>query len=354
MKTPRVEIDLEKVIHNIQLLKEYYGSKGITIIGVTKAVCGHLDIANVLVKSGIKILADSRIANIKKMRNAGIEAQFLLLRTPLPSELNDVIAFADISHNTEPAIIEKLSKIAINHGVIHQVILMVELGDLREGILPSNLTPIITKIKQLRGIELVGIATNLACFGGIIPDDKNMTNLSNLAINIERDFNLDFTFISGGNSSNYNWFQNTKNVGKINYLRLGESIFLGVEPIWGKQIPGLFTDAFTLVAEIIESNTKLSIPYGQVAHDAFGNIPKFKDQGQINRAIVGLGQQDVTVSGLTPRLAIEILGASSDHTIINCRKNKFKVGTELEFDMSYPALLSAMASPYVIKTYRHP
>lgn len=354
MKTPRVDIDLEKIAHNVQVLKDHYTTKGLTIIGVTKAVCGNPDIAEVLVQNGIKFIADSRIANIKKMKSAGIDAQFILLRTPLLSELKEVIAFADISHNTELSIITKLSGIAFKQGVIHKIILMVELGDLREGILPSNLPQIITKIKKLKGIKLVGIGTNLACFGGIMPDDKNMAYLSDLAENIEKHFDLNLTFVSGGNSANYNWFQATKNVGRINYLRLGESIFLGVEPLFGKQIPGLFTDAFTLVAEIIESNTKSSVPHGKVGQDAFGNVPKFKDQGHINRVIAGVGQQDVSVSGLTPRSALEILGASSDHIIINGKDEKLKVGTVLEFDMNYAALLSAMASPYVAKTKVNP
>lgn len=349
MKTPRVEIDLEKIAHNAQFLKDHYATKGIAIIGVTKVVCGNPDIAEVFVQNGIKFIADSRIANIKKMRSAGIDAQFILLRTPLLSELEEVIAYADISHNTELTIITKLSGIALKQGVIHKIILMVELGDLREGILPSNLPQIITKIRKLKGIELVGIGTNLACFGGVMPDDENMAYLSDLAEEIEKNFDLNLKFVSGGNSANYNWFQATKTVGRINYLRLGESIFLGVEPLFGKQILGLFTDAFTLVAEIIESNIKSSTPNGKVGQNAFGNVPKFKDQGQINRVIAGVGQQDVAISGLTPRLALEILGASSDHTVINSKDEKLKVGTALEFDMNYAALLSAMTSPYVAK-----
>ncbi|MDA8626036.1 alanine racemase [Flavobacteriaceae bacterium] len=350
MQSPRIEISLDKIAKNAQFLKNHYGSKGITIIGVTKAVCGNPEIAQVLVKSGITILADSRMTNIIKMRSAGINAQFLLLRTPLRSELKEVVKYADISHNTELSIITELSTIAISQGVIHKIILMVELGDLREGILPSNLNDIITKIKQLKGVDLVGIGTNLACFGGVIPDDKNMASLSDLIEDIEKELNLNFTFVSGGNSANYNWFQATKNVRRISHLRIGESIFLGVEPVYGKQIPGLFKDAFTLVAEIIESNTKPSIPSGSVGRDAFGKIPIFTDQGQINRVIVGLGQQDVAVTGLTPRLPIEVLGASSDHLIINSKQSKLEVGTTLKFDMNYAALVSSMTSPYVTKT----
>lgn len=349
MTTPRVEINLEKIARNVQILKDHYATKGITIIGVTKAVCGNPDIAKILVKGGIKILADSRIANIKKMKCAGVNAQFILLRTPLLSELKDVVAYANISHNTELSIIVELSKIALQQNLIHKIILMVELGDLREGILPANLPEFISKVKTLKGVELVGIGANLACFGGIMPDELNMAFLSDLAVKLEQEFDLHLTYISGGNSANYNWFLAAKDVGRINYLRIGESIFLGVEPLFGKQIPGLFTDAFSLAAEIIESNSKLSIPYGKVAQNAFGHIPSFEDRGRSNRVIAGIGRQDVDVSGLSPRMAIEIVGASSDHLIMTNKKKNLKVGTILKFDVNYAALLSAMTSPYVLK-----
>ena len=144
---------------------------------------------------------------------------------------------------------------------------MVELGDLREGIMPSDSDSTIEQIIGLEGVELVGLGTNLACFGGIAPDDGKMKFLSSLATNIEEKFGISLDFVSGGNSANYDWFMSTKNVGRINNLRIGESIFLGRETLHRKPIPGLFTDAFTLVAEVIESKLKPSLPYGLVLYE---------------------------------------------------------------------------------------
>ena len=127
--TPRIEMNLEKIAHNTKIIKGLYGSKGIDVVGVTKVVCGDPYIANTLVKSGIKILADSRIENIRRMRNAGVQAQFLLLRTPCMSQAETVVKYADISLNTELAVIKRLSKYAIDCDRSHKIILMVELGD---------------------------------------------------------------------------------------------------------------------------------------------------------------------------------------------------------------------------------
>jgi predicted amino acid racemase len=349
MSTPGIHINFEKIAHNAKLLKELYGARGIDVIGVTKVVCGNPAIADTLVKSGIKILADSRIENIQRMRNTGIQAEFLLLRSPSLSQTIEVVKYADISLNTELSVIKKLSECALENRSQHKIILMVELGDLREGIMPSDLDHTIKEVLGLKGIQLVGIGTNLACFGGIEPDDENMELLSTLAKDIEEKFALKLTIVSGGNSANYKWCMSTQDVGEINNLRLGESIFLGCETLYRKPIPGLFTDAFTLTAEVIESKTKPSKPYGAVCQDAFGNVPAFQDSGVINRVILGIGLQDVQVSGLSPRLDVEILGASSDHIIINSKKTALKVGDNLEFDLNYGALLSAMTSPYVLK-----
>jgi predicted amino acid racemase len=349
MPTPRIEIDLEKIAHNAGRLIELYGSRGIGVSAVTKAVCGNSDIAGVLAQSGIGILADSRIANIRKMRDAGIEAQFLLLRTPFLSQAEAVVEYADLSLNSDLSVIKELSRFARIQGVKHRIILMVELGDLREGLMPSDVPEAVESILELDGIELAGIGANLACFGGIKPDEEKMGQLSLIAEKTEVKFGLSLPLVSGGNSANYEWFESTGDVGRINNLRLGESILLGCETLHRKPIPGLFSNAFTLVAEVIESTIKPSLPYGEVCQDVSGQIPEFQDLGPIRRAILGIGVQDVLVSGLTPRAEIDILGASSDHIIMNTRNMVYVAGDEVAFDLNYGALLSAMTSPYVEK-----
>ncbi|MCL4137743.1 UNVERIFIED_CONTAM: hypothetical protein GTU68_024215 [Idotea baltica] len=226
---------------------------------------------------------------------------------------------------------------------------MVELGDLREGLMPADINKTIKQLLKLKGIKMVGVGTNLACMGGITPDTNKMKQLSAIATSIEQDFGIKLLIVSGGNSANYDWFVGTKNPGRINNLRLGESIYLGRETLNRKPIPGLFLDAFTLVAEAIESKTKPSRPYGNSGQDAFGNSPVFQDKGLMNRVLLGLGLQDVLVSGLTPLSDVHILAASSDHIALDAGNTQLKVGQEVSFSLNYSALLSAMTSPYITK-----
>ena len=351
MTTPRIEINVAKIVHNAKKLKELYGSKGIGVTAVTKVVRGDPAIVEALIKSGLDTIADSRIENIQRMHDAGIQARFVLLRTPLLSQVESVVRYADISLNSELSVIKALSKATVKQDTTHRIILMVEMGDLREGIMPLDLEDVVRDVLELDRIELSGIGTNLACLEGVRPDEKKMRRLSSHARVLEEKFGLTFEFVSGGNSANYLWFMSTKDVGKINNLRIGESIFLGCETVYRKPIPGLYTEAFTLVAEVIESKIKPSVPYGAIGQDAFDNIPVFRDHGLIRRALLGVGLQDVMVSRLSPILDVDIIGATSDHIVLDAKEIDLKVGDEVEFNLGYGALLSAMTSPYVIKKY---
>jgi predicted amino acid racemase len=203
----------------------------------------------------------------------------------------------------------------------------------------------------MQGVKLEGVGTNLACFGGVRPTEANMRELSAIAGYLQRKFGINFEIVSGGNSANYQWFVSTPDVGLINHLRIGEAILLGCDTLTREPIPCLYTDVFTLVAEVIELKTKPSRPYGEIAQDAFGHVPVFEDKGNMRRAILALGRQDVDVSAIKPRINANVLGASSEHLILDIKEQSLEVGAEVRFDVGYSALLRAMTSPYVEKVY---
>ena len=324
--------------------------KGISLMGVTKAVLGEPSIAKAMIQGGVKFIADSRIENIQKMKSAGISTQFVLLRTPL-SQAESIVKNADISLNTEIETLKKLSYHAKGQNKIHRVIIMVELGDLREGILPCDLPQLVRKTLSLPHIKIIGIGCNLACYGGIKPDDKNMRELSELVDLIEKEFQIDLEIISGGNSANFEWFKSSQDVGRVNNLRLGESILLGCETVGRKVIPGLHTGAFQLIAEVIESKRKASVPLGEICQDAFGNVPGFLDRGDHQRVIIALGRQDVQVSNLKSNNKLKMIGSSSDHIILDGENHNLEVGDEIRFSLDYSGLLATMTSPFVIKQF---
>jgi len=351
MFAPRLRIELDKITHNARQLRAFYGSKGIRVTAVTKGVCGSLAVARALLRGGIRSLGDARLSNIQRMRAAGLDAQFVLIRSPMLSQAEQVVQWADVSLNTELSVIRRLGECAARSGIKHGVVLMVELGDLREGILPADIEPTVDQVIDLEGVRLVGIGTNLACFGAIRPTQAKMQKLAAIASRVQHEFGLELEIVSGGNSANYQWFVSTVDVGLVNHLRIGESILLGSDPLTREPIPGLYADAFTLSAEVIELKTKPPKPYGEVAQDAFGHVPTFEGNGHRHRAILALGRQDVDASAVQPRVDADVVGASSDHLILGIGDADLAVGAQVQFDVQYSALLRAMTSPYVEKAY---
>ena len=349
MTAPRLEVDLQKIHHNARTLVDLLAARGISVTGVTKATLGSAEIAGALLSAGVGALGDSRIENIVSMRRAGVRAPMTLIRSPMLSQAQMVVAHADVSFNTELDVMSKLSCAAQEAGRTHEVVVMVELGDLREGIMPGELDSTVRQILRLPNIRLRGIGTNLACRSGAAPDSRNMSELSTLATSIESTFGLTLVTVSGGNSANLTWALGDADTGRINDLRLGESILLGRETLHREPIEGLHLDAITLVAEVIESKVKPSLPWGEIAQTAFGEMPPATDRGDISQTILAIGRQDTDPDGLHPPPGMEILGASSDHLIADSGRHRLSVGTELSFQLNYSAIVRAMTSPFVAK-----
>ena len=349
MSAPRLQIDLAKIHHNARILVERLKQRGIATTGVTKAFLGMPELAQTLLDAGVRSLGDARIENIEAMRRDHVVAEMILIRSPMLSQVDRVVASADMSFNTEPDVIVKLSSAARASSKMHGIVLMVELGDLREGILPVDLASVVLQTLRLPNIVLKGIGTNLACRSGVKPDAGNMAALSNLADAIESQFRIALSMVTGGNSSNLEWAFGAPQIGRINNLRLGESILLGRDPLQRRSISGLYTDAITFVAEVIEAKLKPSMPWGEIGYSTFGETTITVDHGDISQAILAVGQQDVDATGLRPPSGVKIIGSSSDHLVVRSTKERPAIGAEFRFELNYSALLRAMTSPFVAK-----
>lgn len=351
MSAPRLEIDLGKIQHNASTLVDRLALRGISVTGVTKATLGSPEVARALLRGGVSGLADSRIENVEGMRRARVPASMTLIRSPMLSQVPRVVAHVTTSFNTELDVLQRLSSLAKRAGRTHRVVLMVELGDLREGILPVDLEKIVLETLRLPCLTLEGIGGNLACRSGVVPGPENMAELSALANSVEATFGIELRLVSGGNSANVLWALGAADVGRINDLRLGEAILLGCEPLNREPIEGLHTDAFTLSAEVIEAKSKPSLPWGDIAQSAFGEVLPAVDRGAIWQTIFALGRQDTDPDGLYPPDGMEVLGASSDHLITDLGSCRTPVGGEVIFQLNYSALLGAMTSSFVAKVF---
>ena len=107
--SPRLDIDLGKIYHNAHELVTRLAKHGISVTGVTKAALGSVEIGNTMLRAGVTGIGDSRIENIKAMRltcaDALIrDASMTLLRSPMLSQVKQIVTYADMSFNTEIAV----------------------------------------------------------------------------------------------------------------------------------------------------------------------------------------------------------------------------------------------------------
>ena len=257
------------------------------------------------------------------------------------SEAEKIVEYADISLNSEIETIRALSEKALEKNLVHKVILMVDLGDLREGYYnDEDLFQAVEEVLELKGVKLVGLGTNLTCYGGVIPSIEHMDKLNRLKKEIEEKFNIELEILSGGNSSSLHLLSDHDLQG-INNLRLGESLVLGTESAYGQQLAGTRSDAFKLQVQVIEVKEKPSVPTGEIGRDAFGKVPTFVDRGVRKRILCAIGKQDIDLDTLYPvDKGITILGASSDHLILDGSDSEidYKVGDIVEFTMHYVCL----------------
>ncbi|MCG6894294.1 MAG: arginase family protein [Desulfobacteraceae bacterium] len=348
---PYVTIDLDKIEHNARTITTLCGKHGIEVCGVTKVTCGMPQVAKAMLRGGVACIGESRMKNIHRLKANGVAAEFTLLRIPPLSAADDIVTSVDMSLNSELSVIQALSEAAFRRGLVHNIMIMVDLGDLREGVWPDDLLPMVREVVELPGIRIAGLGTNLSCYGGIVPSGKNMNQLVDHARRVETAFDIKLRYISGGNSSSLNLIASGKMPRGVNHIRIGEGILLGRETIHRRAWPDAHQDAFLLHAEIIELKEKPSVPIGETGEDAFGGRPEFVDKGERDRAILNIGREDVVVEGLKPvEPNISILGASSDHLIADVTEAEhLQLGGELAFFMNYGALLAAMTSEYVEK-----
>lgn len=345
MSTPRIEINLSKIQKNSEYLVQKLKKKGISAIGVTKAVCGDPAIALAIISGGVTGLADSRIENVTRMREAGIISDITMIRTPMKSQIQLIVDSCDFSYNTEISVIEALACNALKKSKIHNIVLMVEMGDLREGIMPNDLEEYFKRIVQIPGINIAGIGANFACLNKTAPNQKSMSLFSKIIDRLKSKYEVNIKIISGGNSASLPWVFSNNNLNQINELRLGESILLGSDPISGNPVQGLYTDAFTLISEVIESKKK---PEFRKTSSAKTNSTYFKENDQV---ILAIGNQDTDVNALGFPNGFTFVGATSDHLVLNTSNLKVKIGAECRMKMNYNSLMKIMNSPTVEKKY---
>ena len=349
----RVLINLEALHHNIKVVDGWMTEHNANWTLVTKVLCGQTDTLKALQKLGVKSMGDSRIINLQSIERIFPDFEAWYLRLPHSSVIKDVVSLADVSLNSEVETIKALNEEAKRQDKIHRIIIMIELGDLREGILPGSLVNFYNHIFKMSNIQVLGIGANFGCLAGVGASLDQLMQLVLYRELLELKFENKLPMISAGSSVVLPILLNKQVPNPVNHFRIGESVFLGTDLVNGGTLPGLRDDIITLEAEIVEIKEKSLIPLGNTSTTTpFQTIEDDDNQPRDRgyRAIVTIGQLDTEVVELIPiHSEFKIAGASSDLTVVNIGKDSMglKIGDSIKFKTRYAALLRLMSSKYI-------
>ena len=353
---PHVEIDLGKLKENLAALQERCQASSIEITGIVKGFSALPPAVKAYEEVGMHSVGSSRMDQLRRLREAGITAQLMLIRIPMPCEVEEVVRWSDISLESEIAVLRALNQAAERAGKRHKVILMVDLGDLREGFWDRDelVSAALEVEREMPHLELLGLGTNLGCYGSVQATPEKMEELVDAAEQVEQAIGRRLDILSGGASSSLHMVLDGTMPPRINHLRVGEGILLG--SIWGCNMEFMHKDIFTLRAQVIESKVKPSHPVGVLSVDAFGRTRTYVDRGHRHRCLLAMGRVDYgECDDLVPREAgIKVLGASSDHTILDVEDGvrPFAVGDVIEFDLCYATMVYLTGSRSVHIYYK--
>lgn len=357
-KYPELVIDLKKLENNIINAKELCSKNNIMIAGVIKGFNGLFELVKKYDDLDIPFIASSRLEHLSVLIGK-VKAKLMYIRIPMLSEVEDVVRISDVSLNSEVSVLRALNKEALKQNKIHNVILMCDLGDLREGFWNKEeiISASLLVENELSNLHLLGVGTNLGCYGSIVPTVEKLNELVSICEDIESKIGRKLEIISGGASTSIPRLIENNMPSRINNLRIGEWILLPKQfnDLWGYDNKGMNYDVFKLRCEVIEVKSKPSYPVGEISVDAFGHKTTYEDIGIRKRALVALGKVDYAY--LEDLILNEegafLVGASSDHTIIDITdaKRDIKVGDIIEFDLTYSTMVNVTQSSNINVVY---
>lgn len=361
-------IHIERIKENIKYLSDYFESNDIEWSLVTKVFSGdktflkHLLTSDVIEK--INSVGDSRLTSLRNLREVNPNLRTIYIKPPAEVYSHDVVKYADISLNSSFSTIKALNEAAKEEGKIHQIIIMIEMGELREGVNREEVINFYKKVFQMTHIEVVGIGSNLGCMYGVEPSYDKLLQLLLYKELISARFKKELKLISGGTSITLPLIEKASVPKGINHFRVGEAVFFGISPLDNKAFKNLNTETFEFYANIIELEEKKVVPDGVISEANIGQTSNFKEEGSVEtsyKAILDFGMLDVDKADIEfiEEKGLSFVGITSDMIVIDVGNNKtesgqkkYRVGDKIKFKPSYMAVARLLNSKFIEKIYK--
>lgn len=350
-----LKLNIRALKHNFGFLQERFKSHGKDWGVVTKLLCGNKLFLEEVIKLYPDCIFDSRLSNLEMVKKINPKIKTGYIKPPPQRSIEKLIDVADITFNTQFETIEMINRYAKKAGRIHQIVIMIEMGDLREGVMREDFVDFYARVFDLEAVEVKGIGANLNCLNGIMPSHDKLIQLSLYEQLIEAKFNKKIPWVSLGTSVTLPLLLKNLVPEGVNHFRIGESLFFGNDLIDESPLEGMKQDVFMLYAEVLEVMEKPTNPTGYVGSNVAGETRTFEieDYSETSvRVLVDIGILDIEIKSIKPLYEeYHLEGGSSDMIVLDVGRNNhnIKVGDMVPFQINYMGALRLLNSKYIEK-----
>ncbi|GAB4243072.1 MAG: alanine/ornithine racemase family PLP-dependent enzyme [Thermoleophilia bacterium] len=326
------------VRQNTVAVSTLLGRHGLILVGVTKAVLGEPTIARAMLDGGAQALADTRDANLARLRKVFPETEIHRLHLPVPGRsfvpgsVNYVSSAAGLD-----ALVDVFS-LQAGERLPARVLLLVETGDGREGSPVDEVTALAEEVVSDPNLDFYGVGTNYACFTGPRHQlAESVNRLAGVVGSLER-AGLRPERVSAGNSALLGLLADGASLPEpVTEIRCGEALLFGHDTLHYRLLPGAAGPACVVKAEVLERYTKAS------------------GTSAAPRAVLNIGSQDLgtfpvgfSASSGEEVVPVEV-GRSSDYLVVEEVEGcgPLEPGRLVDVFPSYYALVAAWTSPFV-------
>jgi predicted amino acid racemase len=345
---PELTFDLDAIAAATGKLADRLLARGIELVGVTKAVDGEPAVGQAMLEAGCAGLADSRLPALVRLAAHAL-APLTLLRAPEPHDVATAAQVAERVLLCDPGAATELGRHA--PGLPIELLLSVDLGDRREGVLPGRAGEAAHRLAGLPGTTLTGISVNFACLSGQLPSVALLREAEDVLAAVADAADVDAPLLSIGG---------TVCLGCIDAftprfrteLRAGGGLLYGYDFVSGEGLAGLERFDPVLTATVLESSRKPPAPGGAVGRDAFGHTPDTAlPVHDAWYTLIALGRRDCEPQGLRPLLdGAWVAGMTSDVGVL-ITPHEMRPGDTVAFAVDYDALVRAVTSPFVSRRF---
>lgn len=345
-----LRVNLDNISKNYKYLQDIAKQKNMDFLPVTKVCQSDNQIILNLINLGARSIADCYLNNLLAFEEYQYLKKYILRLSPssITNNLNkiDYIFLSDL----------KIAKMVNNLNLSYKpnIIVTLELGDMREGVNYDEIIDFIKELKKMDNITIAGIGSNLGCLAGRLADEIIVEKIIEITKQIKNRASIEPQIISLGGTVIYEEWINGMFDGIINQIRMGEAFFFGYN--MSKQVPinELSKDTFSFFGEILEIRKKKVSFNEKIGYNAFGKKTRISDNSVRKQAVLDFGDLAAPLGGLTSiDNNINVIGATHDYTVIDLSETErnYYVGDKVEFKINYNSCAHAFLSPYVKKKY---